>query len=414
MFTKVDLVSAFWHLVLDEESSLLTTFATPHGRYHRLRLPFGLCVSSEIFQKHLHQELLGLPKVKCIADDVLIYGRDDADYDGNLEGLIKCQLKGIKLNRAKLDYKCKEVTFHGHLLRTEGLNADPQKVRAIVKMPRPENSGDVSCLNGMVNYLSRFPPNLSDVMKPLRDLTHKDVEWCWSDTQEQAWSEVKNLITSAPVLSYYKPNEPLEVQCDSSQAGLGAALMHGGHPTAYASRVLTETESRYIQIEKEMLAIVFAMEKFNNYMFGGKTVVFSDHKPLESILKKPLHHAPKRLQGMIIRLQKYDLEVKYEKGNKMFLEGILSRAFLPAAEQDESEFETINMIKYLAVSEERLLQIQRDTEADKSLQVLKVVIQKGWPEHKSNLPSIISPFFNMREELSIQDGLIFKGERVVV
>ena len=194
----------------------------------------------------------------------------------------RCQLKGIKLNCAKLDYKCKEVTFHGHLLTTEGLKEDPQKVRAIVEMPRPENSGDVSRLNGMVNYLSYLLPNLSDVMKPLRDLTYKDVEWCWSDTREQAWSEVKSLIASAPVLSHYKPNE---VQCDSSQAGLGAALMQGGHPIAYASRALMATESRYAQIEKEMLAIVFAMEKFNEYTFGRKTVVFSDHKPLESILK---------------------------------------------------------------------------------------------------------------------------------
>ena len=210
LFSKVDLASAFWHLVLDDKSSLLTTFATPQGRYRWLRLPFGLCVLIEIFQKHLHQELLGLPGVKCIADDMLIYGRDDADHDGNLEGFMKrCQLKGIKLNRAKLDYKCKEITFHGHLLTTEGLKADPQKVRAIVEMPRPENSGDVSRLNGTVNYLSRFLPNLSDVMKPLRDLAHKDVEWCWSDIQEQAWNEVKSLIASAPVLSYYKPNEPL-------------------------------------------------------------------------------------------------------------------------------------------------------------------------------------------------------------
>ena len=98
----------------------------------------------------------------------------------------------------------------------------------------------------------------------------------------------------------------------------------------------------------------------------------------------------------------------------MFLADTLSRAFLPAGKQDENEFETINMMKYLHVSEERLLQIQRDTEADDSLQVLKAVIQKGWPEHKSNVPSVISPYYNMRDEMSIQDGLIVKGERIVV
>ena len=190
--------------------------------------------------------------------------------------------------------------------------------------------------------------------------------------------------------------------------------MQSGHPIAYASQALTETETRYAQMEKEMLAIVFSVETFNDYTFGNKTIVFSNHKPLESILKKPLHRAPKHLQGMIIRLQKYDLEERYEKGSKMFLADTLSRAFLPADKQDENEFEIINMMKYLPVSEERLLLIQQDTEADGSLQVLKVVIQKGWPEHKSDVPSIISPYFNMRDEMSIQDGLIFKGERVVV
>ena len=378
--------------------SLLTTFATPHGRYRWLRLPFGLCVSSEIFQKHLNQELLGLPGVKCIADDVLIYGRDDADHDSFLEGFMKkCQQRGIKLNRAKLEYKCKEVPFHGHVLTSEGLKPDPQKVEAITEMPRPEKPEDELRLNSMVNYLSRFLPNLSDVMKPLRDLIHKDVERCWSDAQERAWDEVKGLIASAPVLAYYKPGEPLAVQYDSSHAGLGAALMQSVHPIAYASRALTETETRYAQMEKEMLAIVFAVETFNDYTFGDKTFVFSNHKPLESILKKPLNRAPKRLQGMIIRLQKYDLEVRYEKGRKMFLADTLSRAFLPAGKQDENEFETINMMKYLPVPEERLLLIQKDTEADESLQVLKAVIQKGWPEHKSNVPSIISLYFNMRD-----------------
>ena len=415
VFTKVDLASAFWHLELDRESSMLTTFATPYGRYRWLRLPFGLSVSSEIFQKRLHQELQGLPGVKCIADDILIHGTCEADHDSNLDGFMRrCQQKGIKLNAEKLEYKCKEVPFHGHLLTTEGLKPDPEKVRAIVEMPRPKDRGDILRLNGMVNYLSRFLPHLSDVMKPLRDLTHKDAAWCWDDLQEKAWNDVKTLIASAPVLAYYKPTEVLEIQCDSSQSGLGAALMQNGHPIAYASRALTETESRYAQIEKEMLAIVFSVEKFNDFTFGRRTVVHTDHKPLESIFMKPLHRAPKRLQGMLIRLQKYDLVVQYERGSRMFLADTLSRAYLPSGAQIESEFETINMMNYLPISEARLLQIQRETEQDESLQVLKAVIQHGWPENKSTLPLLASPYFDMRDELSAQDGLIFKGERVVV
>ena len=136
VFTKVDLTSAFRNLVLENKSCLLTTFATPHGRHHRCCLPFGLCVSSEIFEKHLNQELLGLPGVKCIADDMLNYGRDNADHSGNLEGFMKrCQPKIKMLNPTKLEYKCEEVTFHRHLLTTEGLKSDLQKIRAIVVMP---------------------------------------------------------------------------------------------------------------------------------------------------------------------------------------------------------------------------------------------------------------------------------------
>ena len=146
-------------------------------------------------------------------------------------------------------------------------------------MLRPVNPEDVLRLNGMVNYLSRFLPNLADVMKALRYLTHRDVEW--SDAQERAWEEVKSLIASVPVLAYYKPGKPLEVQCNSSQAGLGAAKLQGGHSNAYVSRALTETETRYAQMEKEMLAILFAVEKFNDYTFFNEIIVFSDHKPLE-------------------------------------------------------------------------------------------------------------------------------------
>ena len=140
VFTKVDLASAFWHLELDRESSMLTTFPTPYGRYRWLQLLFGLSVSSEIFQKHLHQELQGLRGVKCIADDILIHGTCKADHDNNLDGLMRrCQQKGIKLNAEKLEYKFKEVPFHGHLLTMEGLKPDPEKVRAIVETPRPKD-----------------------------------------------------------------------------------------------------------------------------------------------------------------------------------------------------------------------------------------------------------------------------------
>ena len=164
-----------------------------------------------------------------------------------------------------------------------------------------------------------------------------------------------------------------------------------------------------------MLAVVVAVEKFNDYTFGRKTIVHTDHKPLESILKKSLYRAPKRLPEMILCLQKYNVEVRHLSGKQCCKQTPFPRAYAPGTgSQEESVFETINMLMYLPISKERLLQIQQKTENDESLQALKAVIQQGWPEQKTALPGIILPYYNMRDEMSVQDKLIFKEVKVVV
>ena len=285
-FTKVDLSSAFWHLELDEESSVLTTFSTPYGRFRWLRLPFGLKVSSEIFQKRLKQAIDDLPGVKCVADDILIFGSTAYEHNNNLENFLsRCERDNIKLKKEKFEYCTQEVIFHGHLLTADGIKPDPEKIRAISEMPPPVDSKGASRFCGMVTYLSRFLPKLADVIEPIRRLTHKDMEWSWAKDQTEAFEKIKILLTKAPVLAYYDPKLPLCIQCDSSQFGLGAALLQNGKPLDFRSRMLTPTEERYAQIEKEMLAVVFALEKFNDYTFGRKTTIYTDHQPLVSIVK---------------------------------------------------------------------------------------------------------------------------------
>ena len=171
---------------------------------------------------------------------------------------------------------------------------------------------------------------------------------------------MKKLISVAPVLAYYQSVEQPEIQCNSSQSRLGAALIQNGQPIAYASRAFTKTKSRCVQIEKEMLAVVVAVEAFNDYTFGRKTMVHTNHKPLESILKKPLYRAPKRLPEMILCLQKYNVEVRHLSGKQCCKQTPFPRAYAPGTgSQKESVFETINMLMYLPISKERLLQIQQ-------------------------------------------------------
>ena len=318
VFAKFDLRSGYWHVPLDEESRKLTCCQSPFGRFIWNRLPFGLSVSSEIFQKRVHAALSGIPGVYCIADDILIAGYGDNDrsarasLDENVNSFLKrCATKGIVLNPDKFEHGVTCVPFMGHLLTSKGLKPDPSKVSAILDMPRPTDVAAVRRFNGTVTYLAKFLPRLSEVIKPLTALTCNNTPWTWGPEQENAFTKVKYLISNAPILRHYDPDEDLIVQCDASQDGLGACLMQCGQPLMYASRTMTSTEQAYAQIEKETLAIVFAMERFHQFTYGRMTMVQSDHKPLETIMKKPLSKAPLRLQRMLLRLQRYDIAVSY-------------------------------------------------------------------------------------------------------
>ena len=421
VFTKVDARNGYWHVQLDDKSSRLTTFDTPFGRYRWKRLPFGLNVSAEMFQKRLNQTLDRLDGLLTVHDDMVIYGvgdtEDEARSDHNAKlrcFLQRCREKGVKLNKKKLKLECNEINYLGHVITANGLKPDPDKVEAVRKMPKPDDVKAVRRFCGFVNYLAKFLPRLAETLKPIQQLTHSDVPWQWHHEHETAFNKVKELVTAAPLLRYYKPDEELTIQCDASEKGMGAALMQSGQPIAFASRALTETETRYAQIEKEMLAVVFALQKFDQYAYGRSVTVQSDHKPLSAIIKKPLRSAPKRLQGMLLKIQRYDVDIVYKPGQEMYLADTLSRAFLPTTTNTQGEFERINAVKLLPMTQERLDEIKSSTREDEVIQQLKEVIQTGWPDKKQQLPPILAPYYNFRDELSVYDGLVFKGEQLLI
>ena len=314
-----------------------------------------------------------------------------------------------------------EVLFIGHMATDHGLCVDPAKVQAIKGMPTPKDVISVQRLLGLAQYLSKFLPHLSDITKPLCELTQKDIAWVWDHPQQEALEKLKQAVMSTPVLRYYNINEEVTLQCDASQSGLGVAMMQNGQPVAYASRALSPVETRYAQIEKELLAVVFACDHFDAYIYGrSKVHIQTDHKPLESIVQKPLHSAPKRLQRMLLQLQKYNLEWTYKKGTTMYLADTLSRAHLPDVCACDHELAT-NLAKIdhtattqLAVTKDRLTRISYTSADDPVLQVLRETIQQGWPEHKSRVPPCIRAYYDFRDELTIQDQLVFKGPRIVI
>ena len=181
VFTKVDARNGYWHVQLDDESSNLTTFDTPFGRYRWRRLPFGVSVASEMFQKRLNQALDRLDGLLTVHDDKVIYGVGDtveeasADHKRKLQQFLQqCRERGVKLNKKKLKLLCKEIPYMGHLVTADGLKPDPEKIEAVCNMPKPSNVKAARRLCGFVNYLAKFLPRLTEVLEPIQQLTHKE------------------------------------------------------------------------------------------------------------------------------------------------------------------------------------------------------------------------------------------------
>ena len=317
--------SGFWQVKLSESSSFYTTFNTPFGRFRWLQMPFGLSSAPEVWQGKMNEAVEGLRGVEVIGDDFLVCGFGDTvadavlDHDQNLTAFLeRCGKLNLTLNPQKVKLRLSEVPFMGHLLTANGIVTDPNKVRAIKDMPTPTDVISLKRFRGMVNYLSKFLPNLSSVSEPLRRLEAKDAEWCWLPVHDAAVQKIKSLVCDSPVLKFYDVRQPVTVESDALLSGLCVTLLQGGQPVAFVSRALTPTEGGYTQIEKELLSVVFACERLDTYLYGRDTVhVKTDHQPLEAICKKDLASAPKRLQRMLLRLQQYNIDLKYQKGENM-------------------------------------------------------------------------------------------------
>ena len=420
VFTKLDARSGYWTIKLEEESSFLTTFNTPFGRYRFKRLPFGLKSAQDEFQHKMDQCLEGIDGVVNLIDDILVYGKTRAEHDRNLRNVLsRLREKNIKLNDEKLSVGVSEVTYFGHLLTSEGLKPDPSKIDAIRRMEPPKNRSELETFLGMVNYMAKFAPHLSEITSPMRALLGRGIEFVWDSSQQQAFDKVIDLITQSPgqVLRYYDPKLPLTLQVDASKFGLGATLLQEDRPVAYASKALTPAEVQYAQIEKEMLAILFGCKRFHQYVYGQHVIVQSDHKPLESIMKKSITTAPARLQRMMLSLQRYDISVVHIRGKDIPVADTLSRKFVPETDPSLSkdiEYHVHSVMSHLNFSDVRLSEIQQAYEGEPQCSTLIRTIRDGWPESRKDCPPNISAYWNYRDELTVCNGLIMKGHKVVI
>ena len=208
VFSLVDVKNGFWHVPLDDESSKLTTFPTPWGRFRWLRMPFGISPAPEEFQRRHKEAIEGLDGVRTVADDIIVSDVGDTkdadlrDHDTKFQNLLeRCCQKHITLNKDKLKFKLRELSYVGHVISAEGLKPDPAKVEAILGILSPSDKQGVRRFMGMVNL---FAPGLSELTNPIRDLLKEDIEFLWNESVHgECFKHVKTVIASAPVLRFF-------------------------------------------------------------------------------------------------------------------------------------------------------------------------------------------------------------------
>jgi len=248
IFSSSDAKDGFYQVSLDEDSSKLTTFWTPLGRYRYLQMRFGIGLAPEVFESKLQECLADLPGVKVITDDILVvcYGENDSetqrDRDQNVIRLLQRARKvNLKLNKSKVKLRQAQVKFAGHVISKDGLKPDSDKVTAIKNMLKPTSKSEVVTLLGFVNFLSKFLTKLSDVSS-LRELTANQAQFTWASQHDEAFVAIQQLVIQHPVLKFYDVEEEVTIQTDASNKGLGAVLTQNGQPVAFASRTLSPTE----------------------------------------------------------------------------------------------------------------------------------------------------------------------------
>ena len=356
-------------------------------------------------------------------DDVLVFGKDTQEHDTRLEKVLQqIQGAGATLNHEKCEFRQSSLKFLGHLIDQTGIRPDPDKTLAIANMPTPQNISDLRRLMGMINQFGKFSNKLAELTEPLRALLSKKNSWTWGHAQDQAFANVKSELMKPTVLALFDVNAVVKVSADASSFGLGAVLLQQNNsswqPVAFASRVMSDTERRYAQVEKEALAVTWACEKFSTYILGKKFMIETDHKPLIPLLgTKHLDNLPPRVLRFRLRLSRFEYDISHVPGKLLYTADTLSRAPIPSTEfcnlQEEADLLMAISVEYLPASSQRIDQLKRAQASDLVCCTLISYCENGWPE-KHSVSSQLKPYWKWRGQLTTHNNLLLYGTRIVI
>ncbi|XP_052747502.1 uncharacterized protein K02A2.6 isoform X1 [Bicyclus anynana] len=421
-FTTLDLDRAYTQVKVTESTAKMLTLNTCKGLYSVHRLPFGVKACPGIFQRLMTALLAGIQGVSVLIDDIIVSGPTILIMQQRLDNVLKrIQKAGFHLNKNKCKFAQEKVEFLGFVINGDGIHPAPSKVEAILKTPEPKNVRELQAFLGLYNFYERFIPHKATTLEPLHRLLDKSQTWRWTQREQDAFNKAKQLLTFETTLVHYDLNKHVILTCDSSEYGVGAVLSHvmdEGHerPIAMSSRTLNAHERRYSQLDKEATAIMFGIKKFHNYIAGRQFTIVTDHKPLLGIFdpKRPMPSIlSPRLTRIAIALTAHDYSITYQPGSQIGNADSLSRWPLPVPEQeDQSLCEVLLMAEKVEDFPYTAHEIASETTKDQTLSRIVHFLRCGWPGKVTDRD--LRTYWLHRTELSLQDGCILLGCRVVI
>ena len=418
VYSTLDLTKAYHQLELHEDVRDLTAFATHDAVYRFKRCPLGMSSVPGAFQRMMATVLRGVTGVQSYLDDLIVYGATLEEHDKALATVLE-RLKSynVQLNLEKCKMRQTSVSYLGLIVSKEGMKVDPERIQSVAEATTPTSREELQSFLGVVGYYAKFVPGFATVVEPLRDLLRGSQQFRWTEDASRAFAEVKDRIVRSGPLTPFDPNLPTLVTTDASGVGLGATLsqVHGTQEkvVAFASRSLSTAERKYGATEREGLACVWAVEKWKTFLWGHPFTLRTDHSALETLLSPQAHgRAGMRIARWAARLMVYQFQVKYIKGEDNIVSDCLSRLHHDDTEDsqpDEDDF-VVAAVDLQAVTE---TDFREKCMADKVIAAVQEQLHSNWPR-QSQLPAELRPYHAVKDELTMYNDLLYRGERLVV
>jgi hypothetical protein len=309
-YTKIDLSRGYWQIGVDKESRQYTAFVTPQGLFQWKVMPFGLVNAPAVFSRMMRKLLQGLDDVMNYIDDILIYTETWEDHVKAVRQVLdRLRLAGLTAKPGKCFLAYANLEYLGHMVGNGELKPEESKVDKILNMARPQNKKQIRSFLGMIGYYRKFIPHFSTLAAPLTNMTRKGApnQLEWTPSEVQSLENLKRSMATAPILRLPDMEKALIVRTDASDTGLGAVMLqeHDGEkfPVLFLSRKLNGAEKAYATIEKECLAIVWAIDKLKHYLIGKEFQLETDHKPLTWLHQAKITNS--RIMRWALLLQSY-------------------------------------------------------------------------------------------------------------